>query len=155
MASAKEIFRKMDLSSPKVGVMAVAVEGVAGFGASYAIGRVYTQYGDKWWGKNIARLAAAVGKLGAMLAFGHAGHPTMLSAGLNTIGQAGINAVGLGMGLDAGRKKMGKKALIVPADANIKAIPGATDMTQIGALGKASPGKGLSWDQIEELAAGH
>lgn len=155
MKSAKEIMKKMDLSSPKVGIASVLVDGAVGFGASYGIGQVYTRYQDKWWGKNVARIAAAVGKLGAMAAFGYAGHPTMVSAGLNSVGQAGINAIGLELGLKHGRKKVGKKAIIVPADANIKAIPGAAEMTQIGALGKASPGKGLSWDQIEELAAGH
>lgn len=152
MASAMTLFKKMNLGTGIHGVTGLVVDGAVGFGASYAIGQAYHRYSDKWYGKNAPRLAAAIGKLGAvaisMVTGGHAG----LAVGVvDAVGQAGINAIGLDMGLRHARKATGKRALLVPAGTDINKISGAT---AIGALGKAQPGRGLSWDAIEELASG-
>jgi subtilisin family serine protease len=150
MASAKHLMKRMNLSAgPGVG-MAVLDTGV-GFGASYAIGRAYHQYGDKWYGKHVARIAAAAGKLGAVALSMTVG-PGLAAGVANSVGQAGVNAIGLEMGLRHARKKTGKKAVLLPAGAALPA--GASEMTSIGALGKAAAGRGLSWDQIAELARG-
>jgi hypothetical protein len=153
MASAMALMKKMDLSTG-TGLGYVALDGAVGFGTSYGLGRLYSQHNDKWWGKQAPRIAAGVGKLGAMALFAF-GAPALVVGGVNAMGQAGVDAIGLEMGLRHGRAKTGKKAVLVPADADIKKIPGASDMASIGALGRAPAGKGLSWDAIEELAAGH
>lgn len=154
MASAMHMMKKMELSTGMHGPVGLAVDGAVGFGASYMLGRVYHSHGDKWWGKQSPRIAAVVGKLGAVAAsLFTGGHPGLLVGGLNAIGQAGINGIGLEMGLRHAREKTGKQAFLAPAGTNLKAIPGATPMTSMGALGKAQRGRGLDWDKIQEIAS--
>ena len=154
MASAMNLMKKMEINTPVKGVSGLVMDAAVGAGASYAIGRAYSQHGDKFYGKHSARIAAVVGKLGAIAASAlSGGHQTWLGAGMNSVGQAGINAITLEMGLRHGRAATGKKAVLVPATAALPA--GASEMTSLGALGKAAPGRGLTWDQIEELAQGH
>ncbi len=152
MASAMHLMKKLNFSMG-VGVGAVALDGAVGFGASYAIGQVYHRYNEKWYGKHAPRIAAVAGKLGAVAAQMFLG-PGVTAGVCNAVGQAGLNAIGLEMGLRHARAKTGKKAVLVPRDADVKKIAGASEMTSMGALGRAAPGRGLSWDQIEELAAG-
>lgn len=150
MASAKHLMKRMNLGmGPGVGM--VLLDTGVGFGASYAIGQVYHRKGDKWYGKHAARLAAAAGKLGAVVLSMTTG-PGLMAGMANSVGQAGVNAIGLEMGLRHARKATGKKAVLLPAGAALPA--GASEMTSIGALGRAQPGRGMSWDQIEELARG-
>ncbi|HET6959744.1 MAG TPA: hypothetical protein VFI56_24290 [Vicinamibacterales bacterium] len=152
MASAAALMKRMDLSTGKHGITGVVIDGAVGFGASYALGQVHHRYQDTWAGKNAPRLMAAVGKLGAVaLSYFNGGHPSMSVGVVDAIGQAGLNAVGLELGLRHGRGATGKKAVLVPASA---ALPGAKT-TAVGALGQAAPGRGLSWSQIEEMASGH
>jgi hypothetical protein len=153
MPSAMALMKKMEINSPVKGVGGLVMDSAVGFGASYGIGQVYHRHSDKWYGKNAARIAAAAGKLGAVVvSVLSGGHQTWLGAGLNSVGQSGVNAIGLEMGLRHARKATGKKAVLMPANAQLPA--GASDMTSIGALGRAATGRGLSWDQIEELAQG-
>jgi len=153
MASAMTIMKKLELNSPLKGIGGVVLDTGIGAGVSYGIGRAYSQHGDKFYGKHAARIAAVGGKLGALIVTGlSGGHATFVGAGLNAAGQAGVNAIALEAGLRHGRDKSGKKAVLIAKNAALPA--GASDMTSIGALGKAAPGRGLSWDQIEELAAG-
>jgi len=155
MASAMHLMKKMEINSPVKGVGGLVLDGAVGFGASYAMGQAYHRYNDKWYGKNAPRLAAVIGKLGAVgLSLLSGGHQTFVGSMANSVGQAGINAIGLEMGLRHARAKTGKKAVLVPSDTNVKAISGASEMSSIGELGKAAPGRGLTWDQIEELAQG-
>jgi hypothetical protein len=154
MASASHLMKRMNLSTGKHGITGVLLDGAVGFGASYAIGQVYHRKNDTWYGKNAARIAAVVGKLGAVALAAHSGSPGLAVGVTNAVGQAGLNAIGLEMGLRHARKATGKKAVLVPADADVKKISGASDMTSIGALPKAPAGRSLSWDQIEELATG-
>lgn len=129
--------------------VAVAVDGAVGFGASYAIGQVYHRYGDKWIGKHVARIAAVLGKLGAVItaALGWG----MTAGGLNAVGQSGVNAIGLEMGLRHARAATGKRAVLIDKGA---ALPGgAQEATSIGDLGDTPPGRGAGWDAIDELAS--
>jgi hypothetical protein len=155
MASAMQLMKRMEINTPAKGVGGVALDAAVGFGASYGIGQAYHRYGDKWYGKQSARLAAAGGKLGAVvLSMMSGGHQTFLGNVANSVGQAGLNAIGLEMGLRHARAHTGKKAVLMPSDTDVKKIAGASEMSSIGALGRAAPGRGLSWDQIEELAQG-
>jgi hypothetical protein len=150
-----QLMKKMEIDTPTKGVAGLVLDSAVGFGASYGMGQVYHRYQDKWAGKNVARLSAAVGKLGAVACSVLAGgHQTWLGNVANSVGQAGVNAIGLEMGLRHARAKTGKKAVLVPSDTDVKRIAGASDMTSIGELGRAATGRGLSWDQIEELAQG-
>lgn len=155
MAGALALMKKMEINTPVKGIVGVLGDTGVGFGASYAIGQVYHRYGDKWAGKNVARITAIGGKLGALLCSALAGgHQTFVGNFANSVGQAGVNAIGLDLGLRHARKATGKKAVLVPAGADLKSLPGATDITAIGALGNTPSGRGLSWSQIEELASG-
>lgn len=150
MASAAALMKRMDLSTGKKGVTGVVLEGVVGFGASYALGQVHHRYQDKWAGKNAPRIMAIAGKLGAIAtSYFHGGHPNMVTGVIDAVGQAGLNAIGLELGLRHARGATGKKAVLVPTS-----LPGKA-ATAVGALGQAAPGRGLSWSQIEEMASGH
>lgn len=152
MASALHHMRHMDLGHES-GPLGVLVEGGLGFGVSYGIGRVYHAYGDKWAGRNVARIGAIAGKLGAVISSVALG-PGWVTGCVNTVGQASLNAIGLEMGLRHARKKSGMKGVLVPEGVDVKKI-GGHDMTSIGGLGKAQAGRGMSWDAIEELATAH
>lgn len=155
MASAMAVLKRMEINTPAKGVGSIALDAGVGFGASYGIGQVYHRYGDKAWGRNVARIAGGAGKgLAVLCSYLAGGHQTFLGNMFNSVGQSGINAIGLEMGLRHARSSTGKKAVLVPSDADVKKIAGASEMTSIGALGRAAPGRGLSWDQIEELAQG-
>ena len=154
MASAAKLMKSMNVSSGMHGVMGLALDTGIGAGASYAIGRAHVRYKDKAYGKHAAKIAAAVGKGGAVLASiltgGKAG---LLVGGLNSVGQSGVNAMALTYGLKHEREAQGIKAITVPAGFNVKSLPSASDVTAVGALGRASSGRGLSWDAVQELAS--
>jgi hypothetical protein len=150
MASLTHMLKKASVNTGTKGVVGVASEAAVGFAASYGIARVYHQYGDKWYGKHAARLAAGVGLGGAVAMSMYTGGPTFVSGVLHSVGQAGVNALGLDMGLRHARAKTGKRAVLVPTGSALP--PGASEMSAIGALGRAGAGTGLSWEQISELA---
>jgi hypothetical protein len=153
MASAMTILKKMELNTPMKGIGGLVLDTGIGAGVSYGIGRAYSQHGDKFYGKHAARIAAVGGKVGALVAtYFSGGHATFIGGGLNAAGQAGVNAIALEAGLRHGRDAGGKKAVLINKNAALPA--GASDMSSIGALGAAAPGRGLTWAQIEELAAG-
>lgn len=153
MASLVKVMEKMSYNTPLKGIAGLGLETAIGGAASYGIGRAYAQHGDKFWGKKAAHLAAGVGKIGAAVMAGlSGGQATYLGGALNAVGQAGVDAYFLEKGLRHGREKMGKKAALLPKNAALPA--GAEDMTSIGALGAAPAGRGLSWDQIQEIAEG-
>ncbi len=153
MASAAALMKKMEVHDGVHGLHGMVLETGVGFAASYGIGQAHARYRDKWYGKNAPKLAAAVGKgLAVAISMMSGGHPSLACGVFDAVGQAGVDALGLELGLKHGRKATGKKAVLVPEATDLKKIAGATEM---GALGRAAPGRGLSWDQIEELAAGH
>ena len=65
MASLVKMMEKLQYNTPLKGLASLGLETGIGAGASYAIGRAYSQHGDKFWGKRAAHLAAGVGKIGA------------------------------------------------------------------------------------------
>jgi hypothetical protein len=154
MANLMKSMQKMSYNTPVKGIAGLALETVVGGGASYGIGRLYAEKGDKWYGKKAAHIAAGVGKLGAAVIAGMSGgHATYAGGILNAVGQAGVDAYWLEKGLRHGREKRGLRGALLPKG---QALPaGASDMTSIGALGAAPNGRGLSWDQVQELAEGH
>lgn len=152
MASLKSMLKKVEVNSATKGLVGVAMDAGVGFGASYAIGRIYHRYGDKWAGRNVARLAGGVGLAGAVAcAVASHGHQTFVGNVLHAVGMAGVNAVGLDLGLRHERAKSGKRAVLVPTAAALPA--GGSEVSAIGALGRAGAGRGLTWDQVAELAA--
>jgi len=153
MATALEMVRSMEINTPVRGLVDVTMDAGIGFGASYGIGHVYHRFSDKWYGKKAPVIAAVVGKVGAMAfsAMG-GGRQNFVGSAMNSIGQAGVNALGLEMGLRHARKATKKKAVLI---ADTDALPaGATELGARHHLGAAPAGRGLSWAQIEELAAG-
>lgn len=145
--------RGFDLGNGINGVPGLLAESGVEFGASFAMGHVYHRYRHTKVGKNIFPIAAGVGKLGAaVVSCMLGGHANMASGLLNAVGSAGVSALGLEMGLVHARNLDGKQAVILPKSA---ALPKDGDRVAIGALPPAGPGRSLTWDQIEELAAMH
>lgn len=122
---------------PKSGIAHMAIETAVGGAASYGMGQAYHRYG---WGSKAPKIAAVAGKIGAVLSAGHAPH--WMTSSLNAIGQAGVNAYALELGLQHGRQATGTKVVKVPASAALP--PGSEPATGIA-------GRGLSLDQIDQL----
>lgn len=151
MATVMEMMKYGEINTPVRGVVGVALDAGIGFGASYGLGHIYHRYNDKWAGKNAPRIMAIAGKVGALgVSLMAGGTQTFLGNALNTVGQAGINAMGLELGLRHARKATGKKAVLVKEDLKLE---GATELGARHHLGAAPAGRGLSWAQIEELAS--
>lgn len=136
------------------GVWGLMLEGGVGAGASYGMGHIYHRYGNHAVGKHVHKITAAVGKLGAIALNLFMGGGYHWSTGVfNAVGQAGIDAYFLEMGLRHARESTGKVAALLPAGTDLSKIPGAEKATSMGALESAKAGRGLSWDQIEALAS--
>lgn len=150
MATVMEMMKFGEINTPVRGVVGVALDAGIGFGASYGLGHIYHRYNDKWAGKQAPRIMAVAGKVGALaVSLMAGGSQTFFGNALNTVGQAGINAMGLELGLRHARKATGKQAVLVPAGA----LPSGATALGAHQLGAAPAGRGLSWAQIEELAA--
>ena len=120
-----------------------------GFGASVALGTLYGKYRDKWYGQWMPAMFAAGGKLAALGVFiASKGHALVSTAMLNDFGQAGVNALGLDLGVKAGLKWSGQELHVVPH--GTKLGPGATRIA--GDLPPAQAGHGLEQITVEELA---
>lgn len=151
MATVMEMMKYGEINTPVRGVAGVVLDGGIGFVASYGLGHIYHRYNDNWAGKNAPRIMAIAGKVGALgVSLMAGGTQTFLGNALNTVGQAGINAMGLELGLRHARKATGKKAVLVKEDLKLE---GATELGARHHLGAAPAGRGLSWAQIEELAS--
>lgn len=136
------------------------VHGVAGllldtgieYGAGFGLGELYARYGETKWGKKVPYMVAIGGKSLAVLAeVAMGGGHNMVSGVFNAIGSAGVATIGVAHGLEHGRKATGVRAVRLPLSAGVPA--NAKEITSIGALNPAAPGRGLTWDQIEELAS--
>ena len=144
----------LQINTPAKGLAAIALDGATAWASGAAIGYTHHRYSDKWAGKNSARIAAIAGKGAALvLSYWGGGHQTMVGNTLNSVGQAGLASLGLEWGLNRARKATGKRAVLLPTGAALP--PGGSEMVALGELGRAPAGRGLSWDQIEELARGH
>jgi len=154
MPSAMHLIKHMDLHHGVDGVGGVVLETAAGAAASYGIGQAFTRYRDKWYGKHAPTLAAGIGKLGAVLLTAFAGRHHVLAGLLNEVGQAGVNAKFLQMGIEHALKSKNQHVAVLPAGADTKGLPAGSEIV-VGDLGSAAAGRGLSFDQIEELATMH
>jgi hypothetical protein len=157
MASAFDLMKrgvtKMDVHHGIPGVLGVALDTGAGLGASYAIGRVYAGYRDKWYGKHAPTIAAVAGKAVAvgLAVFANSDMADMAKGVFDAVGQAGVNAIGLEMGVRHGMKAADRHVVVLPKGA----AAAADQETLMGVLPPARPGRALSFEQIEELAAMH
>lgn len=122
---------------------------VAGFGSSVLLGTLYGKYREKWYGQWMPVFFAVGGKLAALGVFlGTKGHGLVSTALLNDVGQAGVNALGLDLGVKAGLKWDKKELAVVPAGA---ALPAGAHRIA-GDLPPAQVGRGLRDITVEELA---
>jgi hypothetical protein len=131
------------------GLGAAVVGTASGFAGSVALGALYGKYRDKWWGKWMPAFFAAGGKLSALALFvGSKGHLHMPAVILNDLGQAGVNALGLDLGIKAGLKWADKQLVVMDAKG---ALPSG-GVRIAGELPPADPGRGLENISVEELA---
>ncbi len=120
-----------------------------GFGASVALGTLYGKYRDKWYGQWMPAFFAAGGKLGAIgLFLATKGKWHVTQTVLNDFGQAGVNALGLDLGVKAGLKWAGEELHVVPKGTAL----GPNSHRIAGDLPPAQPGRGLEEIAVEDLA---
>jgi hypothetical protein len=144
MASALTTMKKMNLHHG-AGIMAAALGTGVGFGASVAIGTLYGKFRNKWYGQWTPALVAILGKAAAVgLVFGGARTAAVVA---NDFGQAGLNAIGVDLGVKLGLKMDGK-ALVVK---EVSALT-AADIRIAGQLPPADPGRSLENIAVEDLA---
>lgn len=141
----------MDLHHGVDGVGGLLLESAVEFGTGYGIGQAYARYPDKWYGKHAPTLAAGIGKLGAGLLATFAPGSHIATGMLSSLGASGLAIKGCEMGLASGRKAKNIKTVVVPATA---ALPSGGQDTLMGA-GAGGSGRGLTYDQIQELASMH
>jgi hypothetical protein len=120
-----------------------------GFGASVALGTLYGKYRDKWYGQWMPAFFAAGGKLAALGVYmATKGRAQVTTHLLNDLGQAGVNALGLDLGVKAGLKWSGQE-LHVGTHAELAAGHGHRIA---GELPPAQHGRGLEEISVEDLA---
>lgn len=148
MASALATMSHMNLHHGR-GLLGFGLGTGAGFGTSVALGTLYGKYREKWYGRWMPAFFAAGGKLTALLAY-------LLSKGkwhtlpvvLNDVGQAGVNALGLNLGVKLGLKLDKKQLVVKPVNSALTA-----DETRIaGELPPADPGRSIENISVEDLA---
>lgn len=161
MASAIEmvgegILRRSNLT-PVAAVGMMVADTAVGFGASVALGEVYVRFHDKPWGKWLPEIVGGAGKLlelAATLVLG----PGFTSGIAGAIGQSGVNAIGLELGMDHARKELGMAIVKVPSGTDVRKLKSGDSVpssTAVGALPAARKGRGLAWDHVDELATSH
>jgi len=120
-----------------------------GFGASVALGTLYGKYREKWYGQWMPAFFAAGGKLAALGVFlATKGRSVVASTVLNDFGQAGVNALGLDLGVKAGLKWAGEELHVVPKGTAL----GPHSHRIAGDLPPAQMGRSLEEISVEELA---
>ncbi len=146
--SALKTLRGMNINHGR-GLSAFAVGTVAGFGSSVALGTLYGHFRDKWYGQWMPAFFAAGGKLAAIGIFlGSKGRSHLPAIIANDIGQAGVNAIGLDLGVKLGLK-LAKKQLVVMDEST--GLP-AGGVRIAGELPPAAYGRSLENISVEDLA---
>jgi hypothetical protein len=133
-----------------------------GFGGSWALGEVYGRYGDApgakgWLAKHSPELLGGTGKVVEGLLTLFVG-PGLASGLAGSLGQVGVNAIGLELGLSRARKARNIVVVQVPAGTDVKKLKKGDkvlEATAVGELPAAAAGHGLAWDHIQDLAASH
>ena len=141
------------LSTMKVsygkGLGALLAGTAVGFGSSVALGTLYGKYRDKWYGQWMPAIFAAGGKLAAVgLYLASKGRWAVATTVANDFGQAGVNALGLDLGVKAGLKWAGQE-LHVGTHAELAAGHGHRIA---GELPPAQHGRSLEEISVEDLA---
>ena len=153
---AEGVFHRSNLTpASALGIM--LADTAVGFGGSVALGEVYARYGDKKWGKRAPEILAGVGKVAEAALTLFVG-PGLASGLAGSLGQVGVNAIGLELGLNHARRDLGIAVVKVPAGTDVKKLKRGDkvpESTAVGALPQAQAGRGLAWDQIETLASMH
>ena len=164
MASALSMMKKLPRGAH--GVAGNLAKTGVGYGTSYLLAKHC--HGSEKAGK-IPVAVAAAGKLIPALAtlmYGDVdGIGGMALSAMDGAGQAGVNFLGVMHGLKSARKAKGVRPILVPATADVKALPagsiqsaewvgheGVSDGIEVlGALGMAQQGKALTDAQMREL----
>lgn len=145
MASALDTLDRANLHHGG-GLVAAGLGTLSGFLASLGLGALYGAKRDVWYGKYSPYAVAVLGKLAA-LGFVFAGWNGAAIVA-NDVGQAGVNAVGLNLGVVLGLK-IAKKKLAITDEST--ALPAG--YTQVaGDLPPAAPGRSLENLSVEDLA---
>ena len=154
---------------PKKGIVGYGVETAVGFSASYALGRAHIKLrdSDRWAARHANKLVAIGGKLGAIAVDALAG-PGYVANGVNTVGQAAVNAIGLQLGIEHEMRAQRRQVAITPPGvsfdpAKLPAGTKATTMigeetaeTVVGDIPPADPqGRWLSREQIDRILEMH
>lgn len=138
-------------------------KGLVGYGTARALAR-------HCHGKKDAKVPlaiAAAGKLVPALAalfFGEVeGLGGVALGAFDAAGQGALDFIGVLHGLRDARKAKGVRPILVPANADVKALPpgaiadadlvGRDDQVTIGCLGVAQPGATMTIDKLRELQA--
>lgn len=128
-----------------------------GFGGSVALGEIYARYSDKWYGKYAPEMLGGTGKVLEAILTATIGSG-LASGVVGALGQVGINAIGLELGLNHARKAMGIACVKVPAGTDVKKLKKGDKVPEsiaVGMLPGAAAGHGLGWDHIQDLASSH
>lgn len=145
MASA---LQTMNLHHGK-GLWGLAAGTAAGFGSSVTLGAIYGRFRDRWWGRWMPVFYALGGKGAALATYLISkGRLHTLPLILNDVGQAGVNALGLNLGVKVGLK-LAKQQLVIQSESTALA-PGAVRVA--GELPPADPGRSLENISVEDLA---
>jgi len=130
------------------GLGAAAVGTSSGFSASVLLGVLYGRYRDKWYGQWMPAFFAAGGKLSALLLFlATKGSTRLPVVALNDVGQAGVNALGVNLGVMLGLKWAKKQLVVMEASS---ALP-ANATRVAGELPPADPHRSLENISVEDL----
>lgn len=131
------------------GLWGFALGSGAGFGASVLLGTIYGARREKWWGRWMPAFFAGGGKALALAVYWLSkGRLHTLPMVLNDVGQAGLNALGINLGVKIGLKAT-KQQLVVQSESTALG-PGATRVA--GELPPADPGRSVENISVEELA---
>lgn len=144
MASALNTMKNMSGLGVAAGITDTAVGSVASFG----LGVVYGKFRDKAWANWLPLMVGGGGKLFALAIYlASKGRAGIATVAFNAIGQAGLNAQSLDLGVKVGLRLAGKQLV----------LQGATDALPAGAvkiageLPPAEPGRSLENISIEDL----
>ena len=153
MASALRLMKTMDLDHGVRGIGGLLLDnGVAGL-TGYGLGQVYHRYQDKWYGKHAPKILAVVGNVGAIaMQIATGGRSHLITGAMASMGQTAFGIYGMEMGLAHARKHTGCKVVMLAKGSEIPS--GAKEVT-IGELPPAKSGKGMSFEDIERMAAMH
>jgi hypothetical protein len=142
--------------SPAMSLGMMLADTAVGFGGSVALGEVYGRYAEKSkFAKYSPEILGGVGKMAEALLLLFVG-PGFSSGVAGSLGQVGVNAIGLELGLNHARKSLGVVCAKVPAGTDLSKLKSGAALPAgsiaVGALPAADAGRGLSWDHIQELA---